>query len=238
MGISGTDKALMYAQAGVARAGATRCGYHSSKVFIAIDGIQYANARATDSEKILHDSLSITKIINNIPDTAAFTAYGFAPTEGQDVVMTLGSINNMTRLFAGTIINRKQRYIGTPGNWYVDVNAIDYTWLMMQRRFSGTYTNTSASVIGNAIVAAVPGMTSGIVSGLPTLDTFSVADADCLSALSQLAKRIGGYCDVDYHKVVKLFITDDSVTNPRDLTAIHPTLMQIDCTRDLSQVVT
>ena len=38
MGLSGNQKAIMYALGGVARGGATRGGYHSSLPFISIGG--------------------------------------------------------------------------------------------------------------------------------------------------------------------------------------------------------
>ncbi len=238
MGISGSDKALMYALSNVARAGATRSGYTSPALFIAINGTPYATARTGDGNVLQSAGLSITEVLHQIPNTASFTLRGVEPSEGSDVVITLGSINNAERQFAGTLLNRTHAYVGTPANWRAPINAIDYTWHLTRRRISGYWTNTTATVIGNAIVALIPGFTSGIIAGLPTLDTFSVTDVDCLSALTQLAKRIGGYCDVDYHKVVKLFLTDETVTNPVDLTSSHLSLMDFQFTRDLSPVRT
>jgi len=239
VGISETDKAPLYALAGVARFGATRFGYTSPSVFIAINGVQVGTAPDVAGNKALDSAgLSITEVLHQTANTAAFTMKGLEPSEGNDVVMTLGSINNLDRLYAGTILNRTHQYNGTPANWHAPINVIDYTWHLTRRRISGVWTSVDPAVVAAAIAAKVPGFTVSVPSGLPTLDTFSVTDVDCLSALTQIATRIGGYCDVDYHKVVKLFITDDSVTNPRDLTETHPTLVEIDCTRDLSQVVT
>lgn len=238
MGISGTDHAPLYALANVARAGAARSGYVSPKVFVAVGGVQYATARAVDANLVLHDSLTIEEVLNDIPNTCAFTMRGAEPSEGAEVVITLGSINNGDRQFAGTILNRSHTYAGTPANWAASINAIDYTWLLTRRQFSGSYTNTSATDIANDIIAVVPGVTSGVTAGLAVLDTFSATDVDALSALTQLAKRIGGYCDVDYHKVVKLFITDETVTNPVGLTSSHRTLTDFSYTRDLGPVRT
>lgn len=238
MGISGSQHALMYALSGRARAGAMRAGYVSRNLFVAVNGVQVATARLTAANKVLLAGVQITEVLHETPNTAAFTTQGIEPTEGQDVVMTLGSINNANREFAGTILNRGHRYIDKPSNWYADLNAIDYTWQLTRRRVTGSWTNTSAATIAAAIVASVPGFTLSVQAGLPTLDAFSYTDLDALSALTRLAKRIGGYCDVDYHKAVKLFITDSSVTNPVSLTSAHLSLTEFSYTKDLSQVRT
>ena len=59
-GISGTDKALMFAQFGVMRFGASRFGYHSAYVFISINGTQRR-------EKVRYDTLMINVPASMIP---------------------------------------------------------------------------------------------------------------------------------------------------------------------------
>lgn len=238
MQYGGSQPAKMYALAGVMRAGASRAGYTSPKLFVAVNGVQVATGHLTPANAVVHEGLQITEVLHETPNTAAFTTRGIEPTEGQDVVITLGSINNANRQFAGTILNRAHRYVEKPAIWFADLNAVDYTWQLTRRRVSGSYTNTAPATIAAAIVAAVPGFTLSVQAGLPTLDAFSYTDIDALAALTQLATRIGGYCDVDYQKVVKLFITDASVTNPTDLTAAHLTLREFSFTKDLSQVRT
>lgn len=226
-----------YALAGKERCGAARSGYTSTRLFLAVNGVQVATARAGVANVLL-DSLVVTEVLNQIPNTAAFTMQGSEPAEGQDVVITIGSINNGDRLFAGTLLNRSHDYFEKPANWQAPVNVVDYTWHLTRRRFSGLFTNVAPAVVAAAIVAVVPGFTVTVAAGLPTLDTISFTDVDCLAALTQLANRCGGYCDVDYQKVVKVFLTDASVTNPTDLTAAHASLSALAFTRDLSQVRT
>lgn len=239
MGISGSQKALEYALSAVGRSGATRFGYTSPGLFLAINGTQYATARPVNGNVALYDAdLAINEVLHETANTAAFAMKGVEPSEGSDVVITLGSINNLERLYAGTILNRTHQYVDTPANWNAPINVIDYTWLMTRRKVSGLFTNVSATTIANAIIAQVPGVTSAVASGLPVLNSFSYTNISALAALSALAKRIGGYCDVDYHKRVKLFITDTSVSNPIPLTSAHLSLDQFAYTRDLSQVVT
>lgn len=236
--LSGSQKAKMFAQAAVARAGATRSGYHSRKVFVSVNGVQVGDARAVAANKVLIKSLSITEVLNETPNTASFTTAGFDPTEGQAVIVTLGSINAVDRLFAGHILTRRHRYFETPAIWFADVNAIDDTWQLTRRRFSGSFTNVDPAVVAAAIIALVPGFTVSVESGLPTIDAISFTDVDCLAALSQLAKRVGGYCDVDYRGVAKLFTVDATAPNPRNLTSSHPSLREFSVEYDLSQVRT
>lgn len=236
--ITGSQQAKTYALANRMRAGATRAGYTSGAAVVTINGTQYGAGRPVDANQVLGESLSITEVLNQTPNTAAFTMKGFEPSEGADVVIKFGSINNSERLFAGTIINRSHAYVGTPANWTAPVNAIDYTWQLTRRLVSGSFTTVDPAVVAAAIVAAVPGFTLSVPAGLPTLDAISYTDIDALAALTQLAGRIGGYCDVDYNKVVKLFITDTSTTAPTPLTPSHPTLTAFSWTRDLSRVVT
>lgn len=227
-----------YALSGVAGSGATRSGYTSPKLFVAINGTQVASARPVDANKVLDGSLSVTEVLNETPNTCALVLKGIEPAEGADIVVTLGSINNLDRLYAGTVLNRTHAYVGTPAAWHAPINLIDYTWHLTRRKVSGSFTNVAPAVVAAALVAAVPGFTLWVAPGLPTLDTFSYTDIDVLAAFTQLAKRIGGYCDVDYQKTIKLFITDSSVTNPTDLTAAHVSLSEFSFTKDLSQVRT
>src|SRR4051812_27538646 len=95
--ISGSQKALMYAQSGVMRSGASRSGYHSPKLFVAIAGVQRATARSSATQFVEEGTLSVNDVLDETPNTCDFETRGFEPTAGQDVVVTLGSINNLDR---------------------------------------------------------------------------------------------------------------------------------------------
>src|ERR1043165_8922918 len=127
------QKALMYALGNVARGGATRGQYHDARVYIAIDGTHYATARTDDTPRILDVSLTITDVVDNTPNTCRFVTKGFIPTEGQDIIITLGSKNNGKRLFGGQILRVGQSYTGTPANFVASVDAIDYSWRLNRR---------------------------------------------------------------------------------------------------------
>lgn len=238
MAISGSDKALMFAQSGVMRSGASRSSYHSSRVFVSVGGTQRSSGRTILAENV-YESLSITQTMNETPDSCTFKARGFQPVDGQEVIVTLGSSNTLDRLFAGIIMQDTHGYDGTPANGNDSVTVTDYTWFFTRTHISGQYTNTSATDIAEAIVATVSGFTTNnIASDLPTLDEFTYTNVTPLAALTRLAKRIGADLDVDYHKDVHFTITDTSETAPVALTSSHRSLDGFTVSRDMSQVIT
>jgi hypothetical protein len=250
MAISGAQPAYSMAQGGVMRGGSSRGNVHSTKVFVAIGGVHYATGRAVDAQRVLDDTLSISETEGATPNTAAFQVQGFQPTDGQDVVLTMGSKNNLDRLFAGTILTDAHGYVDTPANYNDHVNVIDYTWQLTRRTITQRWQTTSATVIAQAIIAACPGFSSrSVAAGLPVLDEFTVTDQTLASALSALCDRIGGYWKTTYRSTiagmradVRLGLTTDtSQTDPTTLTvaaALLTGMENFSVTRDLSQVIT
>src|SRR5574341_2367413 len=101
MPISGSDKALMQARSGIARAGATRSGYYSPNAVILINAV---NRTAAIKEA------TISLALNDEADTAVLLirpGAGFVPTEGQDVIIGLGT--SVNREFAGQIARVRHR---------------------------------------------------------------------------------------------------------------------------------
>jgi hypothetical protein len=239
MGISGSQQAVMYALSGVARAGATRSGYTSPKPFVSIGGVQRATARPNPADSV-HD-LTVDDTLNEVPNTARFVAEGWTPTVGMDVILTLGSINNYDRQFAGQILNVTQSYLGSPARPKFDVNAIDYTWGLNKRKVTKRYTSTTIAAIAADLLATyASGYTLKVEAtfGATAIDELTITNQELTDALSQLVERGGGYWRCDYGKVVRLFETDTSQTAPTPLTSSHVSLDDISVTRDLSQVVT
>lgn len=230
-----------YALLNVARLGATRLNYHSPKVFVSIAGVQYATARLTDAEKVLDGSLTITDTLNATPNTARCLVKGFLPTEGQEVIVTLGSINNLNREFAGSILSLTHSYVGTPANYQRDLNLIDYTWGLNKRKVTVRYTSTTVGVIAADLVATyASGYTLQIDADIAavTIDEITFTLQDLTACLTHLTKRVGGDWVCDYHKVVRLFFAQSALTNPTILNTIHPTLTEFSYSRDLGQLLT
>jgi len=237
------EASAMYAQAGVMRAGASRANDHSQFTYVAIAGVQYANARAVSAQRVKNETLTITETEGETPNTAAFAVRGFTPTDGQDVVITLGSINNAEREFAGTILTDAHTNEGSPLNGQDAVNVIDYTWQLTRRSITQRWTNTSGTVIARAIIALAPGFTSlRVEENLAVLDEFTVTNQTLAAALGSLAQRLGAYWKATYLKDVRFGISaDPTQTDPIVLTpaaALLAELNDFSATRDLSQVIT
>jgi hypothetical protein len=234
-------KAKLFALSNVARSGATRSNYHSTKAFIAINGQQFATS-AAGGAGILVKSPTINDAINHTPTTAAFTTHGVAPVEGADVVVTLGSINNGRREFAGTIMSVAHRYLGkpAPANMVYDASAIDYTWGLGRRKVSGLFTNTTVAAIAATLLPFMPGYTLAVADdiGAEILDAITFTEVSIPDALSQLTTRVGGDWDCSYTKVVELFFENANLTPPTIVNTLHPSARAVAWVRDLSQVVT
>ena len=259
MGISGTDLALMFslsgtarsgatragwkpvgkyyplfALSGVARSGATRAGYTSPKVCISVGGVERAWGKSVVSYEI--EALTLTS------NGATFDAKGWTPTAGMAVLMRFGSINNTEYLFAGTVLNVVQKYVGSPANQQWGVVCIDHTWGMDTHKVSGHYTGSATTIAQSLISSYASGYTAANVeAGMETVDGgITYTNEDLTACVSRLMKRVGGSWYCDYAKDLHAWVTADPalITNPTDLTGYHTTFSDFVVTRDLSQVVT
>jgi hypothetical protein len=237
-------KVPLYALSNVARSGATRSNYVSSKAFINIGGIDYGWG-ATGYPGVLAESLTKSDAINNTPVTVAFTARGWVPVEGTDVVITLGSKNNLRREFGGTILSTRHRYVGDKpvvANMLYDASCIDYTWGLDRRKASGSYVNASVAAIAASLLTFAPaGYTLQVDAdiGAEILDAMTVTEQTLSSAFTQLAQRVGGSFLCDYSKVVHLCYDTAAIAPPPAIVnAVHASMAGITFTRDLSQVIT
>jgi hypothetical protein len=243
MGISGSQPAYSYAQGGVMRGSSSRGNVSSPQVFLTIAGVHYATGH-TGAAQVENETLTITETDGDTPNTCSFEMRGIVPSNGQDVVLTVGSKNNLDRLFAGRVMTDASGYVGTPANSREAVSVTDYSWDLMRGTITRRWTTTSATQIAiDILTAAGRGFTSRRVeAGLPVLDEFTVTDQTHLSALKTLADRIGARLKPTYNKDLKFRITSDpNETDPTTLTAASAqltgtTLVRV--TRDLSQVIT
>jgi hypothetical protein len=236
-------KVPLYALSNVARSGATRSNYVGSRTFINIGGIDFGSGAVGDGVGVLAESLTKSDAINNTPVTLAFTARGWVPVEGSDVVVTFGSKNNDRREFGGTILSTRHRYVGdkpVASNMLYDVSCIDYTWGLDRRKVSGSYTNASVAAIAASLLTFAPGYTLRVEPdiGAEVLDQITFTEQGLSSAFAQLAKRVGGDFLCDFAKVVHLFYENTALAPPTIVNAVHPSLANISFTRDLSQVAT
>jgi hypothetical protein len=250
MAISGAQPAYKLAQGAVLRAGTSRANVTTPQVFIAIAGVQVATAPAVPAHCVLADTLTITETQGPTPNTATFTAMGFQPTDGQDVVITLGSINNLDRQFGGTILTDAHGYVGTPANYNERVSVTDYGWLLTRRTITQRFTGATGTAIAQAIIAQCPGFTSLLVqAGLPVIPVITFDNATLAAALSALATAVNAALGVatctwkaTYTKDVRFGTTAPAgQTDPTVLTPAAALLTGMEAfvvTRDLTQVIT
>lgn len=229
-----------YALSNIARSGASRARHHSPNVFVAINGVQYGTGRVGQAGALVN-SLSIADQLNETPNTATCTTAGFIPVEGQEVIVTLGSRNNASREFAGTILSTREFYISTPRNYQHALNLIDYTWGLNKRKVRARYTTTTVATIATSLLATYgTGYTLVLDAdiGAAAIDEITFTDQDLTACLSQLVKRVGGSWRCDYDRRVRLFFGDTEGTPPTLVNATHLSLTAFEQTRDLSQVIT
>jgi hypothetical protein len=237
--LTGSQKAYKYALSGVLRSGSGRSNYTSMQVCISIGGVQYGAGRSNANQRVIMGSLTINETNGVDANTCSFQTYGFTPTPGQEVIITLGSQNSADRIFAGRVLNVVAGYQDTPSISFYTINCVDYSWDLTRVLVAAKYTAVSASLIAAALVAMVSGFTTNhVTAGLETIDETSFSFDTVLSALIQLANRIVGFVKVDYSKDVHFGLSDTSGTAPVALTSANLTASGVKVSTDLSKVIT
>jgi len=232
----------MYAQGGVARGGATRGGYTDGRLYLSISGRQLATTHPPGAFVLLAN-VTVNDILNDTPNTCAFDVIGAAPPLGGEIVMTLGSINRLTRLFGGVVLTVTQEaLVNNPANVVYHVKGIDHTWAFNGDKVNAGYTTENADDVAIDLVTRFTHgyTTKHIQRALAQLDVTTFTNQDPSASLTQIVKRIGGYWYVDYVRDVHLFIGDEpQQPNPVPLTPAHRTLApNPTVTNDLSQMIT
>lgn len=236
MPISGSQKALMHAQFGVMRFGASRFGYHSPRVAVSVGGVQRAYAKPTASHKI--EGLTIQETNSETPNKASFQAVGWTPTTGMEVVVTLGSTNRLRRLFGGTVLTVNETNIGDIAVHQVE--CVDWSWALDEIPVYGHYTGSASDIAIQLMDEYAPtGFTTNQVeTGLPTLTNgITFTGVKLTTALKRLAKRAGVRQFIDYRKDLYFRATKAAHwTNPTNIVVGLDTFKRFRISRDLSQV--
>jgi hypothetical protein len=233
------DQVINYAICGLCRSGATRSDYYRPSAQIRING-------TSRSSKIDKRTFQIVDVLNASPNTCTFECFGFAPARGQEVVVTLGTLQN--RIFAGHILTIEQMAPNLNQRVRYRVSCIDYTWLLETRRITGVrYINESPStIIADLITRFAPSgfNVSNVEASLDPID-FTANHAETLmQAIGRLMKMsskgsyVGGYCYVDYNKGLHAFVTPEADGNPRTIGAANFSYWNFNYTVDLSQTRT
>jgi hypothetical protein len=225
----------------VARFGASRFGaLNAGRAFISIGGVFLGDARQEAFDPgILQGSMTIADILDDTPNTLSFTAWNFEPRVGAEVIVTLGSKNNGTRLFAGYVLSTSQVYLAKPINRAFHVQCIDYTWRLMHRKAWAYYAAMSATaIVTDLLERFAPAVSPRFVqSGLPTLPEITITNEDLPSVFKRIAARVGAYFYVDEASALHFFATEPRQA-PAPIVPTHRSLAAVEYQRDLSQVVT
>lgn len=240
MGLSGSDPALMYAQADVARAGATRFGYHSPKAFVSVGG-EYRGYSSGYNIK------NLSVIDKRGASQASFDVIGNAwtPAPGMEVICTLGSKNRIKRLFGGTALTVAETNVGELRK--SSVGCVDWNWLLDGEPIYGHFTGTADEIAIELMSYAPAGMnftTRQVETGLSTVTGgFTVTGVKLSEALKRLAKRAsvpGAVVTqfIDYNLDLYFRVTPSTaLTNPTDIVVGLDSFKKFAVSRDLTQVI-
>lgn len=225
-----------YARFGYARFGASRFGYYQPTLHVTINGVS-ANTKA------IRSTLEIDQVLDEQPHTATLEvrAGGTAPSRGQTIIVSLGSIEG--RLFAGRILTvtavmtrsaeLRHRYV---------LQCVDHSWEFGWKRIRGRkFQNVSVSqIVAQLVDEFAPGFTitpATVPFGLPAVDFTSNHGETMQTAFTRLSKMVGGYWMIDPYKRVYMFLSD--VPNLGTATPLHcHDFWNFRYTRDISQVLT
>lgn len=235
------EPARMYALGKVARGGATRGGYTDGRIYIRYVGYDVGWGRTVPWVGTLPESVTITDVLDETPNTCQFTVNGSFGALQAEVIITLGSKNRLERLFAGYALTVHQQYAaGKLGNLQVVVAAVDYTWILGFLKVTKIYRHLSASAIAIDLIQtyAAGFTTRGIAPNLPTLDVITFTNEDLPQAMTRLARRIGAYWYVDYQKDIHLFFTETRNGDPVPITTAHRSAAHFVETSESTQALT
>lgn len=231
--LTGTAAAELEARLGNFRLAQSRLGFMNPLIRMTIAG--------TDRVGLIEKtSIRITKRVN-VPATLTFSTIwdpGFAPTEGQEVILAVGAISN--RRFGGHITNVKQVHNPQGGRVLYSVTCQDYSWLFDRRQVCKTYgIDTVESIIADLVSTYTTGFTtSHVQQGLGRFDDgmpFTMEKPT--QCLKRLADKVGATFYIDPFKDVHFFTTDAAAT-PHDLTSSFKDYENVVLETDLSQIIT
>jgi hypothetical protein len=236
------EKSRMYALGGVARGGAVRGGYVDGRVYLSHGGQQIGWARTNPAVGTILESLQVSDMLDEQPNTCRYRVNGAVPSNGDAVILTMGSQNSLKRLFAGHALTVQQLYAAdNPKNLQADVVAVDHTWLLGNLLITKAYHAQLATAIAIDLVAAAAGdgfSSAGVAANLPWLEEITYTNESLTEALTRLARRIGAYWYCDYHKVIHLFYTEPQRPDPEALTPAHTSLAHFTREQDRTQTLT
>ena len=175
--------------------------------------------------RVRRSTLGIHDVLNDAPNTCRLTMEGDPqPTDALDLRVYLNA-DHPRLLFSGTLDTIGEDYDGDPPLVHYPLDAVDDTARLNRRRPFGAWTNVSATIVAQAIVAAfAPDFSgAGIEADLPAVSVIFDGTEGFSGCLAQMATQIGGYTRVE-NRTVYLFLTEASGEAPDLVDADHPPL--------------
>ncbi len=230
------DAALTQARFGVMRFGAFRFGDFYPTPIVSVAGTNIARS-------VRLDTLEVLDRLNEEPNEARFILRQTAqvPTEGATVVIALGTADDETRLFTGSIVRVQQiqDHIGQEISYAVE--AMDDSWLLDRRFVTKQYEDQSATAIARDIIETFTtgGFTTNHVEGgLTVLEDFQVTNERPSTVLTRLANIVGAKWYLDGFRDLHFFTQEYDQPDPPDLDSNNAAVWGLQITRDLSQIRT
>lgn len=236
MSLVAGQMALMQARSGIARSDATRSDYYYGNLAATIGGVDRAS-------RFRKRTLEIVDIINEQPDTATAVVEGFDPSEGQEIIIGSGAINN--RVFGGHITKATQLSVKRAASKRWRIDCIDYTRMLNRRLVTKHY---AAQAIHLIVLDLIANYTSGFTTGNVKTSSPILTDAvefvavpvgEAITRLVNLVSTGAApwhwYCD--YSKDIHLFDTETSQA-PLPLTQTSYTYANLQYARAIDEVQT
>jgi hypothetical protein len=228
--------ALTQARFNVMRFGASRFGDFYPTPIVSIGGTNLARAVRLDTLEILdrlNEELNEARFILRETDST--------PTEGQTVIIALGTADDYTRLFTGSIVRVQQiqQHVGQEISYAIE--AMDYTWLLDRRFVTKSYVAASASFIAYDLITTFTtgGFTPYHVElDLPILDDFQVTNERPSTVLTRLANIVGAKWYLDGERDLHFFTEETDHPDPPDMDDDTARYWGVQITRDMSQIRT
>lgn len=219
------------------RLGNARLGYYQPWVKIFIAGVDRTGGLTSNDARTLIAGMSVTQLLNHEADQAAVRVFGFTPLKGQEIKLYMGQVNSAFQIFGGHILNVKSSGVGD--HTFYDLDCIDYTWLLNQRKVTKRYVGQSATAIIQDLVSSFSSgfTTANVVAGLATIDEITFTNEDLADALTRVVERIGGYWYPDYSKDIHAFVTAPDAA-PAVTDAVLRGARNLRLSVDLSQTAT
>jgi hypothetical protein len=202
MSLSGSQKAYKQARIGIMRIGTSRLNYFTYNPVILINSVD-----RTTSVNIA--ALRVSQRLNDEPDTATIVlspTAGFTPTNGQTVVIALGTSTGI-REFAGQIVRRRHVRRENNKSPWIELDCVDWSRLYNRRLVNNFYQSASATDIVKSMHDSYSsGFTRlNVQEGLATIDFISAILEPPMQFLRRLANMIGGGCYIDSNKDLHFF---------------------------------